>query len=160
MTSLLRRRQHRGQPFGRVSGSAAVSGDRTARRSRPPGYRLRNRMKDQAEEHMWIMKAARTPSTCARESKGRCNRVPLTKGPGHSGECEKPVALASEAATSGRFSLLWFLLEKAETLEYWPITRMRKSSQSTKGERGSIRNLARRMEFEPPRLRLTGLATG
>lgn len=123
MTSLLRRRQHRGQPFGRVSGSAAVSGDRTARRSRPPGYRLRNRMKDQAEEHMWIMKAARTPSTCARESKGRCNRVPLTKGPGHSGECEKPVALASEAATSGRFSLLWFLLEKAETLEYWPIPR-------------------------------------
>ena len=86
MTRLLRRRQHRGQQFGRVSDSAAVSGNRTARRSR-----LRNRMKDQAEEDRWIMRAPRTPSTCARESKGRCNRVPLTKGPGHSGECEKPV---------------------------------------------------------------------
>lgn len=35
------------------------------------------------------------------------------------------LALTSKAGTSGRFSLPWFLLERAETLEYWPFTHER-----------------------------------
>ena len=47
----------------------------------------------------------------------------------------------SKAGTSGRFSLPWFLLERAETLEYWPIRREytgRPVNQKASGFRSEI----------------------